>query len=395
MFIFLVCIHAPHISSGQDNTYSKQDSIPQTDIVEVLFKRHSSKDSTQITKDQKVYFAVFPAVGYTPATSIAVVLAANAVFYKGDRNTTYASVISTSAFYTVNKQFVIPVRTNIWLKNNSWNLVGDWRYMRYPQNTYGLGGRTPITNENLIDYNYIRFYQSALKKIYAELYLGGGMNIDYFYNTHEHWDGTKPSYFESYGVGTGSTSFSSGLNFQFLWDNRKNTVTPEKGSYVNIVYRAYPSFMGNTTSWGSIYADFRKYIYLPTRGKNILAFWYLYWGAPQGTAPYLLLPSNCWDTYTNTTRGYVQGRYRSMNMHYGEVEYRYGITKNGLLGGVVFANAAMYAEPGNGKYQYINPAVGTGLRVKLNKESNTRLNIDFAFGLHHSNGFYLDVGEAF
>ncbi|MGN6648293.1 MAG: hypothetical protein ACTHJT_17340, partial [Cytophaga sp.] len=143
------------------------------------------------------------------------------------------------------------------------------------------------------------------------------------------------------------------------------------------------------------YADFRKYINVPSKGKNILGFLLLYWGAPRGTAPYLLLPSNGWDTYTNTARGYVQGRFRSINMLYSEVEYRYRITRNGLLGGVFFVNAATYSEPGDGQYKYVYPAIGTGLRVKLNKDSNTNLLIDFAFGLKHSNGFYLDVGEIF
>jgi hypothetical protein len=82
-------------------------------------------------------------------------------------------------------------------------------------------------------------------------------------------------------------------------------------------------------------------------------------------------------------------------MLYSEVEYRYRITKNGLLGGVLFVNAATYSEPGDGKYKYVYPAIGTGLRVQLNKDSNTNLLIDFAFGLKHSNGFYLDVGEIF
>jgi len=392
---FFIYTYAIHISIAQDSIPAKKDSIRQTDIVEFLFKKHYQKQSVKIAKNKKVYISLFPAIGYTPATSLAAVVAANFVFYTGDPKTTSASVIATSASYTINKQFVLPVRSNIWLKNNSWNLIGDWRFMKYPQNTYGLGGATTKADADLIDYSYIRFYQSALRNIYSKLYVGGGINFDYFYGIKENWGGTEPSSFAAYGVGTGSTSISDGLNFQFLWDNRKNTINPEKGSYVNFVYRFYPSFMGNTTPWASIYADFRKYINLPTKGKNILGFWLFYWGAPRGTAPYLLLPSNGWDTYTNTARGYVQGRFRSINMLYSEVEYRYKITKNGLLGGVVFMNAATYSEPGDGKYKYVYPAVGAGLRVKLNKDSNTNLLIDFAIGLKHSNGFYLDVGEIF
>ena len=167
--ILFVYVCSLHISSGQDSTHVKKDSIAQTDIVEVLFKKHYEKQSVKIKKNQKIYFTLFPAVGYTPATSLAGVLAANVVFFTGDAKTTYASVMATSAAYTANKQFVFPIRSNIWLKNNSWNLIGDWRFMKYPQNTYGLGGATERTDANLIDYSYIRFYQSALRNVYSKL----------------------------------------------------------------------------------------------------------------------------------------------------------------------------------------------------------------------------------
>jgi hypothetical protein len=382
---------------AQDTILPPKDSVRQTDIFEVLFKKHHINDSIPITKERKIQISLLPAIGYTPATSAAAIVAANAVFHTGDPKTTIASVISTSVAYTANKQFILPIRFNVWSNNNTWNFIGDWRFMKYPQNTYGLGGESKVEDANLIDYSYIRFYQSVLRNIYSQLYLGGGINFDHFYNIKEHWNGTDSSEFSRYGVGTGSSSLSNGFNVQCIWDNRKNTISPEKGSYLNIVLRFSPPFMSNNSTpfWGSIYADYRKYIQLPSKGKNILGFWFFYWGAPIGQTPYLLLPSNGWDTYANTARGYVQGRFRSSNMLYSEAEYRYRITKNGLLGGVVFVNAATYSEPGSGQYKYVYPAVGAGLRIKLNKKSNTNLVIDFAVGLNRSNGFYLDVGEVF
>ena len=46
-----------------------------------------------------------------------------------------------------------------------------------------------------------------------------------------------------------------------------------------------------------------------------------------------------------TGRGYVQGRWRGTQELYGELEWRFRITNNGLLGGVVFANAGSFAAP--------------------------------------------------
>jgi len=63
-----------------------------------------------------------------------------------------------------------------------------------------------------------------------------------------------------------------------------------------------------------------------------------------GNPPYLDLPSTGWDTYSNTGRGFIQGRYRRKNMVYLEAEYRFKVSKSGLLGGVVFANAQSLTE---------------------------------------------------
>ena len=402
LLAFAVCIcvygylHAQEINPKEEAPIiAKEDSIIKKDIIDILLKGFQKPKTEKKEQPQNTFITLFPAIGSTPATRLVGLVAANIAFNMGNIKTTTPSVLLTSISYSINKQLLFPVRSNIWLRNNSWNLLGDWRIMKYPQNTYGLGGGSSVNEKDLIVYSYIRVYETALKKVYSKLYAGGGFNIDYFYNVDDTWKGSSPSPFSSYGTGTGNNSFSKGLNLSLLWDNRKNTINPENGSYMNLVYRFYPSWAGNTSGWASIYADFRKYFCFSQKKKNILALWFLYWGVPKGDAPYLLLPSNAWDSYCNTGRGYVQGRFRSKNMLYAEAEYRYKITANGLIGGVIFANAASYSEVGSGKYKYIYPAVGAGLRVKLNKNSNTNLVIDFAMGIKHSNGFYLDVGEIF
>lgn len=82
-------------------------------------------------------------------------------------------------------------------------------------------------------------------------------------------------------------------------------------------------------------------------------------------------------------------------MVYGEAEYRFRITANGLFGGVLFANAeAFSAEPGT-RLQKIKLGFGPGLRVKLNKVSKTNISIDYGFGSRGSNGLFINIGELF
>lgn len=141
--------------------------------------------------------------------------------------------------------------------------------------------------------------------------------------------------------------------------------------------------------------DLRKYFYIyAKKHKNILGFWAYYWAVTNGETPYLLLPSNGWDSYAANARGYTQGRYRSEQMITLEAEYRFRISRNGLFGGVFFTNASSYKET-NAGFEYINPAVGTGLRIKLNKNSQTNITLDFSLGIKNNKGFYADVGEVF
>lgn len=82
-------------------------------------------------------------------------------------------------------------------------------------------------------------------------------------------------------------------------------------------------------------------------------------------------------------------------MVYGEAEYRYHITNNGLIGGVVFVNAETFSAAPGTRLQSIEPAFGPGLRVKLNKVSRTNISVDYGFGTRGSRGLFVNVGELF
>src|SRR6201999_2274146 len=146
------------------------------------------------------------------------------------------------------------------------------------------------------------------------------------------------------------------------------------GTYASLAYRPSFTWLGSDNDWQSLILDVRKYVKLPYATHNVLALWSYDWlTVGNGNPPYLLLPSTGWDAYSNTARGYIQGRFRSKNMLYLESEYRFGITPNGLIGGVVFANAQSFTQPNTSTYQYIIPGYGAGLRFSLNKFSRTNL----------------------
>jgi hypothetical protein len=129
--------------------------------------------------------------------------------------------------------------------------------------------------------------------------------------------------------------------------------------------------------------------------RHILAFWNYEYLTLSGNLPYQVLPSTGWDTYGNTGRGYIQSRFRGTNMLYMESEYRFPLSRNGLFGGVVFANVQSFTEPTSNRFEVALRGGGIGFRLKLNKHSDTNVAIDYAWGVNHSRGFFVNLGEVF
>lgn len=82
-------------------------------------------------------------------------------------------------------------------------------------------------------------------------------------------------------------------------------------------------------------------------------------------------------------------------MLYAESEYRFNLTRNGLLGAVLFANAQSFSTAASLKLQKVQPAAGFGIRIKLNKKSDTNVAIDYGFGTQGMRGLFVNIGEVF
>jgi len=372
------------------DSLNKQKDI--FDLFNKIFGAHiSSKPDTLKLRPGKLYLALVPAVGYTLEGNWLANIAINTSFYTSNPNSTNLSTVTYGTQYDLNHQLTVPILSDIWLKNNTINLLGDWRYYIYPSYTYGLGGNTLLSNADLIDYSYIRFYQEVLGHFNSFFYFGGGYNYDNHFNIKEL--GNNPD-FNSYNKGATQT-ISSGPVLHFMYDSRSNINNPIDAFYGSVTYRYSTSLLGSTQQWQSVLLEFKKYIKLWASSPNVLALWSWNVFTFAGNAPYFDMPSNGWDINNNSGRGYIQGRFRGQNMVYDEAEYRFGITRNGLLGGVVFANAESVTQYPSNKFEYIDPGYGIGMRLKMNKYSNVNLCFDYGFGLMGSRGLFVNLGEVF
>jgi outer membrane protein assembly factor BamA len=388
-----------NLSKSPDSiTVSKKEIIIEKDITD-LIRRGAKKDRHKIisatdTTDNQRLFSFIPAAGYSLQTGLAGILSANLAYFNGTANNQKISSISASFTYTQYNQTIVPLVINIWTKNNRYNFISDNRYIDYPSNIYGIGGRTNPNKGHQIAFYALKFHQTLLKSIANNLYAGVGYYYDQFWSIKVLDSVTKRmNALINRQLGTGETASSIAL--KLMYDNRLNQINAKNGWYVNLVYRDSYKFLGSDNNWQSLLVDIRKYIPFPKHSKNTLALWSFNWLTLGGTVPYLLLPSTGWDDQYNTGRGYIQGRFRGKNMSYFESEYRFNISRNGFLGGVLFGNLQYFSPDISAQFQVLSPGYGGGLRIKLNKHSGANLCIDYGFGKDGSRGFFVNLGEVF
>ncbi|PJJ84595.1 BamA/TamA family outer membrane protein [Mucilaginibacter auburnensis] len=403
ILIFIFCA-APvtlyaQISSDHPKNKNVIDTANKTDLIDIgrdVFKIQSQR--TPDTAGKRIYFSILPVSSADAGPNRMLLTSTTAGFYLGSPRTTYLSNVNFTPYLNFSGRYGLPIRSNIWLKNNMFNIQGDTRYMVYPQYTWGLGAGQPDDQKFLVDYKYLRVYQSIVKRVTSYLYLGIGINLDYYFNIDSD-GGAKMSFrqFTNYNYGTtaNGSSFSLGPTFNVLYDSRNNSLNPLPGWYGNFIYRLNYQALGSTDNWRSLYIDVRKYEKLSDGPKkNMVAFWAYYWTTLTQRTPYLNLPAIGMEPGQRSGRGILQNRYRGESLVYLEVEYRRDITRNGLLGFVVFANASSASEVNSRKFKYINPAAGAGMRIKFNKASDTNIGLDYGIS-RGQRMFMLSVGEAF
>ncbi|MDB5137946.1 MAG: hypothetical protein JWP37_4549 [Mucilaginibacter sp.] len=375
-----------------------KDTSQQTDLIDLAKSwLHIKPSPVKEQGGKRIYFSLLPISGAVPGgTGRALVTSTTAGLFLGPQSTTNLSTLNFAPYWNLKSRFGLPLRSSAWLKDNTWNIQGDMRFLVYPQYTWGLGSAASNSTKTLVDDNYIRFYQSALKRITPYLFVGPGYNLDYHSNIKSDDPNVSLKQFTNYSYGTNGSSVSSGVSLNLLYDTRNNPFNPLPGAYTNVVYRYNPRFMGSDQNWSSLYVDVRKYISLnPARPiqQNTLAFWSYFWTVFDSKAPYLDLPSIGWDPNNRSGEGIDQNRYRGKSLFYFESEYRRDITNNGLLGFVVFTDINTVSGSGT-LFTSWHPAAGTGLRIKFNKGSNTNIGIDYGFSKGYG-AVILNVGEAF
>ena len=128
------------------NEQEKKDTARQTDLIDIgkaFFKIKPGK--IEARTDKRVTFSFLPFGTTVPGgTGRALVTSTTAGVYLGPRRTTNISTASFAPYWNFGARFGLPLRTSIWLPENSWTIQGDTRFLVYPQYTWDWVTAPPI-----------------------------------------------------------------------------------------------------------------------------------------------------------------------------------------------------------------------------------------------------------
>lgn len=407
--VLLLILFLSQATFSQDEKKESEKKYPLRSILDLFTK----EDTLKISKpDSKRKLIAFPTLGYQPANGFTFGFISQFSFKIKPENR--ISLLSGGASYSSKKQVLTYLKNNMYVSDDHFFFSGDLRYYVFSQSNYGLG--TDIipwgaefqdfnfnTIEQPMNYNYFKFHETVSYTIFPSFFIGAGIHFDSYTNINDKLldvPNEKYTYHYNYSKKYGFSDKNyavNGMSLNLMYDTRDNLINTNNGLFLNGNYRFNPRTDLNKHSSSTLLLESRYFIPIDkTNKQHVLGFWAYGQFVVSGRLPYLNLPAIGWDQNSRSGKGYIQGLFRGANLMYFEGEYRFPITKNQMVSGTVFANAttASDADKNLRLFQSIQPALGVGLRILLDKNTLTNFIVNYGLG-RDSRTFYFNDGEGF
>jgi hypothetical protein len=333
---------------------------------------------------------VLPMAYYTPETSLAGgiggILAWRSAASSAPARPRPSSILF-SAVYTLNDQFTIQAKPEIYSKGEDWVVTGSAEWSRYPNRFFGLGNDAPeAAGEIVTPIQVLAEFQVQRRIAPGSRIYAGLMGV---FESYRFLDFEPGGILASGSLRGAEGGILAGLGLVAKTDSRDNVFFPTRGRFWQISAVFHDPVVGSAYRFSKIKADLRSYTSLTGAAAPIVLGFQMKLEAASGDVPFMALPKLGSDSLM---RGYLTGRYRDRLFAGLQGEAR--IPLSGRFGADVFAGLGQVAaRPGALSLGGFKPSVGGGLRYRISGEGNT-LRVDFGFG-RGSSGFYLTANEAF
>lgn len=338
----------------------------------------TDSDSTAARKSQ---WNVLPAAYYTPETSLALGAAAILTFRdKRSQPTVRPSAVGATFIYTLNGQILTGMNPNVWLADNRHHVYGQFGYLFYPFEFYGIGNDAPVTAKEPYTTELLDGFMAYEYLVAKDLYLG----LRYDARVEAIIEKTGQLASQEMPIRGSQGQRISGVGPTLNYDSRDNVFFPTRGSFHQISAVFFGKSIGSKYDFQRYRFDFRKYFPIRKSVLAVQALGIITTGTP--SFQYMALLGGA-----QVMRGYFAGRYRDNHLTVLQTEYRFPI--KGKFKAVVFGSTGRVADRlSNLRLQNLHAAAGVGLRFRVNKDN---LNIRFDAAIGQQFYPYFSFAEAF
>jgi hypothetical protein len=288
------------------------------------------------------------------------------------------------ALYTTRRQFVMALNGSIYFSHERWIVDEQLSYSSFPDDFWGVGKRAPENNKESYKFKQYYIYLHPQFLVARNLFFGVMYQYQRVFNVDYKPDGL----FDQQDVAGRYGYHVSGLGLSITYDTRNNAFAPDKGVMLQFYFDHFAPFFGSDYQYTNYVIDLRRFLRIYK--QQVLAL-QIFGSFNTGETP---LRSLSYLGGANLMRGYYAGRYRDKDAAVFQAEYRVPLFWR--LAAVGFADAGNvgpeldYINFHHFKYSY-----GGGLRVALNQKEKLNLRLDYGIAKGSSQGFYLQLGEAF
>ncbi|HXC04064.1 MAG TPA: BamA/TamA family outer membrane protein [Bacteroidia bacterium] len=379
LFLSLCLIQAKPAHAGTEpvDTVIKAKTQDSTKFLRFYHKVGS------IFKDKS--FVIAPELGRKPETGVLGGLFWLQVFKlsKNPDSTQRKSNTESYIDYTEKRQLLAQVKNNLIFKNERFFLKGENFYNKFPDQYWGVGNETPLSNQQSVSYDLISINQRLLGRISTRYFLG----LIYQYINLSNVTYAKGSPMDTSHVSGSMGAKASGMGFDFLYDSRDNILNSYKGFFLEVSSVFNQKAFGGDHYYNNYTIDLRDF--LNFGGRKVLAIQGLV-NYNTGDVPFREMAQIGGDMMM---RGYYFGRFRDKLMLAAQAEYRFPVWK--WIGLTAFVSAGEVAPNFAGlDWDAIHFTGGLCLRIMINKTERLNMGIDSGIG-QNTSGLYFNSGEAF
>ena len=328
---------------------------------------------------------VLPIIARSIETGWSFGIASAGTFHlKARDSATRTSNAQAIALYTTRQQFVLALNGSIYFPGERYILNEQFSYSSFPDEFWGLGKRSRDSSKESYKFKQYYVYLHPQRRVGHNLFLGVVFEhqrvFDVSYQAGGLFD--KEEVVGRYGYGM------TGFGLSFTYDSRNNAFSPDKGTMMQFYFDHFMPFLGSDYRFTYYVVDIRRFIRVFK--EQVLALQaYGYFSG--GTVPLRNLAAL---GGANSMRGYYAGRFRDKNEGVLQAEYRVPLFwRLGAVGFAGIGNVGPELKALN--FNWLKYSYGGGLRVALNKTEKLNLRLDYGLARGHSQGFYLQLGEAF